>query len=79
MQNKEKYFIIDENAKYVVGYVMDGNDVKYIAYDTNESFAIRPFNSKTTVEAYIKHLSRISYNIGDNHIFKYYIQNIKEK
>lgn len=70
MQNKEKYFIIDEDGRYVVGYVVDGESTKYIAYHKTESFAVRPFNNKAMAEEYMRHLCAISNKVGDNHIFR---------
>lgn len=71
MQNTKGYLIIDENGRYVVGYVANGNEVRYIAYEKNESCAIRPFLSQESVAAYIKLLQEQSTKIGDNHIFNY--------
>ena len=70
MQNKEKYFIVDECGRYVVGYVTDDNDTRYIAYNKSESFAVRPFINRDTAQEYIKHLRKISQELKDNHIFQ---------
>ena len=70
MQNKEKYFIVDECGRYVVGYVTDNNDTRYIAYDKSESFAVRPFINRDMAQEYIQHLRRISQELKDNHIFQ---------
>ena len=70
MQNKEKYFILDESGRYVVGYVVDGESTKYIAYHHTESCAVRPFNNKEVAETYIKRLYEISNKVGDSHMFR---------
>jgi hypothetical protein len=36
----ENYLIIDESGLYVVGYVVDNTDVKYIAYSNRDSCSI---------------------------------------
>lgn len=39
-EKTENYLIIDECRNYVVGYVVDNNDVKYISYSNNDSCSV---------------------------------------
>ena len=65
------YIIIDEAEKYVVGYIQDNGELKYIAYDKNDSCAIKVIPNKETVLKIIDKLNKTSATTGDNHIFKY--------
>ena len=65
------YLIIDENKKYVVGYVKENNNFRYIAYNTNDRCALRPFKTVRSVTEYIEQLQRIADSIGEKHLFSY--------
>ena len=40
MRHTKGYLIIDENGKYVVGYVKEHNALRYITYGKNEKCAL---------------------------------------
>jgi hypothetical protein len=71
MKYTKGYLIIDENGKYVIGYVKENNTFKYIAYNKNEKCALRPFKTKHNVEQYIEQLNKIANNLGEYHKFSY--------
>jgi hypothetical protein len=71
MKDRKGYAIIDENGKYVVGYVKEENKFCYIAYDTTESCAVRLFKTEKSVTDYIEQLNKIAVGAGECHHFSY--------
>lgn len=71
MKSVKGFMIVDENGKYVVGYVKDYGVLKYIAHNKSDSCAIRLILDRETVMKNIQKLNEISCKIGDNHIFTY--------
>jgi hypothetical protein len=72
LKNDIRGFVItDEAERYVVGYVKDNNELRYIAYDKKDSCAIKVISNKETVLKIIDNLTKTSMLMGDNHIFKY--------
>jgi hypothetical protein len=71
MKHTKGYLIIDENGKYVVGYVKENNTLKYIAYDKSEKCALRPFKTEQDVLRYIEKLNQIVSNLKEYHTFSY--------
>ena len=65
------FVVVDEADKYVVGYVKDNSETRYIAYDKNDSCAIRVIPDKESVLKTIDKLNKISAVLKDNHIFRY--------
>lgn len=65
------FIIVDEADKYVVGYVKDNDELKYIAYDKNDSCAIMVIPDSESVLRTIDKLNKISVTMKDNHIFRY--------
>lgn len=73
MKYTKGYLIVDENGKYVVGYVKEENKLHYIAYNNNERCAVKLFKTEKSVTDYIEQLNRITVSIGENHQFAYKI------
>lgn len=71
MKYTKGYLIIDENEKYVVGYVKENNSFKYIAYNKNEKCALRPFKTEQEVTRYIEQLYKIADSLEEHHQFLY--------
>ena len=71
MTNTKGYAIIDENGKYVIGYVNEGNNFRYIAYSTTEKCAIKLLKTKQEVAHYIQQLNKIALSIGEHHQFSH--------
>lgn len=71
MEHTKGYLIIDENEKYVVGYVKENDGLRYIAYSKNEKCALRPFKTKQKVIKYIQQLNKITCNLKEHHQFSY--------
>lgn len=69
MKHTKGYVIIDENGKYVVGYVKEDDGLRYIAYSKNEKCALRPFKTKQKAVEYIKQLDKIACNLKKYHQF----------
>jgi hypothetical protein len=46
----ENYLIIDESGLYVIGYVIDNKDVKYIAYSNRDSCSIELLNYEVALK-----------------------------
>lgn len=65
------FIIVDEADKYVIGYIKDNDKLRYIAYDKNDSCAIRIIPNKESVLKTIDKLNKISAVLKDNHIFRY--------
>ena len=80
MKHTKGYLIIDENGKYVVGYVKENLILKYIAYDKNEKCALRPFKTEKEAIRYIEQLYKIADSLEEHHQFSYKeIWDIKNK
>ena len=71
MKYTKGYAIVDENGKYVIGYVKEENTFCYIAYDTTESCAVRLFKTEKSVTDYIEQLNKIAVSVGEYHQFFY--------
>ena len=71
MEHTKGYLIIDENGKYVVGYVKENDGLRYIAYSKNEKCALRPFKTKQKAIEYIQQLNKITCNLEEHHQFSY--------
>lgn len=71
MKNIKGYLIVDENKKYVIGYIKENNKLHYIAYDTKERGAVELFKTEKSVTDYIEQLNRIAISIGECHQFIY--------
>lgn len=71
MKHTKGYLIIDENGKYVVGYVKENDGFRYIAYNKNEKCALRLFRTEQKVIEYIKQLDKIACNLEEYHKFSY--------
>lgn len=69
--NTPRYIIVDEDDKVVVGYVKDGNTVKYIAYAKTESCSVNIIADKQRVIDRVKDLQKFSDKMKDGHTFKY--------
>ena len=69
MKQTKGYFIIDENEKYVVGYIKEENGFHYVSYDKTERCAIRLFKTENDARGYIEKLNRIAVSIGECHTF----------
>lgn len=65
------YLIVDENGKYVVGYVKEDNKFRYIAYSKNDKCALRPLKTIENAVKYIEQLEKIANDIGEEHQFSY--------
>jgi hypothetical protein len=63
------YLIVDENGKYVVGYVKENDSFKYIAYDKTERCALRPIKGILTVTRFIERLYKRAEELGEHHQF----------
>ena len=71
MKHTKGYLIIDENGKYVVGYVKENIALRYIAYNKSEKCALRPFKTKQEVVRYIEQLYKIANSLGEHRQFTY--------
>lgn len=71
MKHTKGYLIIDENDKYVVGYVKDDNKLRYIAYNKNEICSIKLIKTTKDATDYIKKLNKIANTEGEYHKFSY--------
>ena len=71
MKHTKGYLIIDENEKYVVGYVKENYGLRYIAYNKNEKCALRPFKTEREAMGYIEQLDKIVSNVKEHHKFSY--------
>jgi hypothetical protein len=71
MKDRKGYVIIDENGKYVVGYVKENNGLHYVAYNTKERCAVKLFKTEKSVTDYIEQLNKITVSIGEHHQFSY--------
>ena len=71
MKYTKGYAIIDENGKYVVGYVKDESKFRYIAYNINERCAVNLFKTEKSVTDYIEQLNKIAISIGECHQFSH--------
>lgn len=71
MYNTKGYFIVDENKRYVVGYVKCDEGTRYVSYDKNDSCCVRPFKTEQEALDYILTLNQISKTLQDGHYFNY--------
>lgn len=71
MKHTKGYLIIDENGKYVVGYVKENDGLRYIAYSKNEKCVLRPFKTKQEATRYIEQLYKITNGLKEYHQFIY--------
>lgn len=69
MNDRKGYAIIDENGKYVIGYVKEDNKFRYIAYNTTDRCAVNLFKTEKSVTDYIEQLNQIAVSIGEYHQF----------
>lgn len=71
MNERKGYAIIDENGKYVIGYVNEGDKLRYVAYSTTERCAVNLFKTEKSVTDYIEQLNKIAVSIGESHQFSH--------
>lgn len=73
MKYTKGYLIVDENGKYVIGYVKEEDKLHYIAYDSKDRCAVKLFKTEKSVTDYIGQLNRIAISVGEYHQFTYQI------
>lgn len=75
----ENYLIIDECGNYVVGYVMDRQEVRYIAYSNKDSCSVGllNYNSALNQKEFLENLQKklLKQNKIDN-VHNFYIVNV---
>ena len=71
MKHTRGYLIIDENEKYVVGYVKEDNSFKYIAYNKTAKCALRLLKTEQDAIRYIEQLYSIANSLEESHQFSY--------